>query len=364
MLGFRPVEVKGYESGRQDAMVRRVTLADVAREAGVGRATASRALSSDDHRDVSSETREHVREVAARLGYRASATARALRTGRSRALSVILPDSSWSWYEAGVRSVSRAAGERGYRVLLHVVPLDLASTAQGNGNSPTATAIADLADLPSEGLILFGPALHSSVQEQAARLGLPVVAVDDVAPDNPVPTVSCDNRDGARAAVGHLLALGRRRIAHLTISPDVGFARDRHQGYLDALAEAGIRADSRLVITHEAMTPPARIPELEEFLAEGPECDALFTVGDFMAAPALRTLRSAGRRVPDDVAVVSFDDDTSAPLLDPPLTTVRQPYDAMGETAVDLLLRQIQGEHIPAERWYLPGTLILRKSAG
>lgn len=341
-------------------MPRRVTLADVSKAAGVGMATVSRAMG--DHPDVSEGTRERVRAIAAELGYRPSVTARALRTGGFHAISAIVPDEGWGWWEPVVRAAHTAATARGYQLLVHPADSEggLAATVDG------------LSSIPTEGVIVISVPDQDAVREACDRIALPAVAIDDTSYATRFPTVSAANRDGARTVVEHLLAQGRRSIAMVRgrldethpVWGDGLFLDERLLGYRDALEAAGIAYDERLVIDVADPFDETRttLPEIDALLADGPAIDAVFCAADLMAAPVLRSLRASGRAVPGDVAVAGFDDERAALLVDPQLTTVRQPYAEMGTLAVEMLLRAVAGEAVAEERTEIAPELVVRAS--
>lgn len=339
---------------------RRVTLTEVARIAGVGIATVSRALG--DHPDVSEVTRHRIREIAADLGYRPSATARALRSGGFHLISTIIPDAGWGWWQPVVQAAHKAAAAQGYHLLVHPVGSDgsLAATVDG------------LENIPTEGVIVISVPDQDAVRAACDRLSLPAIAIDDTSRTTRFPTVSAANREGARTVVEHLISEGRRSIALARgvldrSDPDWGdglFLEERAEGYFDALAAAGLEVDPRLVV--DCADPfdeeRERFSGIDALLADGPEIDAIFCSADLMAAPVLRSLRAHGREVPTDVAVAGFDDERAALLLNPQLTSVRQPYERMGEIAVDMLLRMIHGEKLPERSEQLATTLVVRGS--
>ncbi|MDF2989891.1 MAG: LacI family transcriptional regulator [Microbacterium sp.] len=338
----------------------RVTLTDVAREAGVGVATVSRAL--NGRADVSAETIDRVRAAATSLGYRPSVTARALRRGSFNALSVIVSESVWGWWEPVLRAAANAAAEAGFQLFIHPV-----STAEGS----ISELIDGLADVPTEGVIAVSVTDQAEVREACARIGLPVVAIDDSSHSILLATVAADNRAGAREMTRHLLALGHRRIAFVggsteELAPAWGeglFVEERLAGYRDALEEAGLAADELVIGWSEPDEESRAIVEaLSDVLESGVVPDAIFCVADLVAARVLRTLDAHGLRAPEDVSVVGFDDERAAVLLSPRLTTMRQPYGEMGRLAVELLRQAIAGEDLAVERHTLPTTLVERDS--
>jgi LacI family transcriptional regulator len=349
----------GVGSGREVEMAR-VTLADVAHAAGVGVATASRALSPREHPDVSAATRERIRAVADELGYRPSLAARTFRNRDFRAVSIVVPDGQWGWWEPAVRAAHGAARARGCTTFVQP------TTALRGDSGDVADVIAGLSDVPTEGVLVFGSAGDPRMLDSARSLRLPVVAIDNAADEILVPTFSVDSRHGVQAAIEHLVALGRSRIAYVGAPGGLRFQRERRDAYRSALAAAGLGPELGLMIEDPAAGDVSSLvlPRVEELLASGPEVDALLCESDRAAARVLRSLRRAGRRVPEDVSVVGFDDAEIARDLDPPLTTVRQPFEQLGSTAIELLLSIVEGAPAPAERSILAPDLVVRASTG
>lgn len=353
-------------------MAGRVTLADVSKRAGVGIATVSRALAPQDHPDVSTETRARIRLVADELGYRPSVTARALRNHDYRAVSIMVPEETWGWFDSAVRGASAAADEHGYRTLVQPYanpgqysPGNDAPRAETPARPSTAASlVSSLVEVPAEGLLIFGSAYDADVVEEARRLRLPFVAIDDVAHEVLVPTVVTDSRAGARIGVEHLLSLGRRKIAYVGSDYDAYYVRERQLGYRAALADAGISFDPDLMVTcPDTNDESLRVhPNFDGFLASQPGIDAIFCEADQIAAAVLRSLRVVGLSVPQDISVVGFDDERAALLVDPPLTSVRQPYEELGRRALDILLKAIRGESVPVGRELVPPRLVVRQS--
>ncbi|MEN2740216.1 LacI family DNA-binding transcriptional regulator [Microbacterium sp. X-17] len=334
-------------------MPRKVTLAEVADAAGVGVATVSRAMSG--HPDVSAATQDRVREVAKRLGYRPSAAARALKAGSYHEFTVIVPTGALGWWGPFIQTAFEAAAAEGYRISVFPV-----------GTEDDAAAMVDTLSLaPTEGVLVCTGVDQERVRRACDQLGLPVVALDDASRDVVLPTVAVASRQGAAVATTHLIERGARSIVLCGGSGDWYYETERLAGYRDALEAAGIPFREELVIdcATDFSEADEDLPPLAGLLASGVPIDAVFCIGDVVAPAAFRTLRKHGLSVPDDVAVAGFDDERAAVLVDPQLTTLRQPYEAMANAAMDLLLRQIRREPVAAERLQLPGTLIVRASA-
>jgi LacI family transcriptional regulator len=195
---------------------------------------------------------------------------------------------------------------------------------------------------------------------QLAKRGMPVVVIDDRGHHPEFPTVATTNLEGGRSATQHLVDLGRRRIAMLNGQLEFGCNRDRVEGYKSALQAAGLRFESRRTMTGY-FTEESGASGMSRVLEADPKIDAVFAANDLMAFGAMRALRNAGRRIPDDVAVVGFDDIPASAITHPPLTTVHQPLYEMGRTAAGMVMASVRGEPIQ-ERVELPTSLVVRAS--
>jgi DNA-binding LacI/PurR family transcriptional regulator len=338
-----------------------VTIRDVAREANVSISTVSHVLSGK--RPTSGETRQRVEEVIERLGYRPNRVAQSLVWRRPFALGLIIPDITNPYFPTFARGAEHRVRERGYTLVLgnsDYDPAREASYLELVRSQQLAGAIYCLGDEMSP---ILGD-LHRAVEE-----GLAVVLVHSPMPR--VPTVCADNRQGGRVAAEHLLSLGHQAMGMISALPlDEGMA-DREAGFLDALRDAGL-ADDRAavpVMYGDHQIEGGRQACLE-LLGHAPALTAIFVLNDLMALGALEATRSLGRRVPDDLSVVGFDDIPFAALANPPLTTVGQPIRELGEQAANLLLAAVERDAPPemeaAEppRVMLPNQLIVRASTG
>jgi DNA-binding LacI/PurR family transcriptional regulator len=313
------------------------TLEQVAAMAGVSRATVSRVVNGSP--GVSPVVRAQVERAVAKLGYVPNRAARSLVTRRADTVALVVSEShtrfhSEPFFAGMVRGVSGALAETGVQLLLLIAQnLDRGRLERYVvGGHVDGVLLASLhGDDPLPGLL--------------ERAGVPAVMVGRPAGrGGPGSYVDADNRGGARVAVAHLVERGRRRIATITGPLDMGVGLDRLDGYRDGLATAGLPADPGLVVPGD-FTEEAGAAATARLLARpGPPVDAIFAASDLMAAGALRALRAAGRRIPEDVAVVGFEDSAVARYAQPPLTTVRQPIEEMGRQATRLLLAKVAGE--------------------
>jgi DNA-binding LacI/PurR family transcriptional regulator len=314
------------------------TLEQVAALAGVSRATVSRVVNGSPK--VSPAVRAQVERAVAKLGYVPNRAARSLVTRRADSVALVVSEPharffSEPFFAGMVRGVSAALAETGVQLLLLI-----------------AQALPDRGWLERyvvgghvDGVLLASLHGDDPLPGTLERAGVPAVLigrpVDQAAPGS---YVDADNRGGAGTAVGHLARRGRRRIATITGSLDMGVGLDRLEGYRDGLAGAGLAGAGELVETGD-FTEEGGAAAMGRLLERpGDPVDAVFAASDLMAAGALRALRAAGRRVPEDVAVVGFEDSAVARYAQPPLTTVRQPIEEMGRQATRLLLAQVAGE--------------------
>ncbi|MFF3152933.1 LacI family DNA-binding transcriptional regulator [Streptomyces sp. NPDC057910] len=333
----------------------RPTLEAVAARAGVSRATASRVVNGGT--GVRPPLVDKVRQAVEELGYVPNPAARSLVTRRTGAVAVIVAEPetrffSDPFFSQQIRGISKELSAHDVQLVLLLV----------EGPDDYGRISRYLTGGHVDGALAFS--LHDDDPLPAITRGAGMLTVFGGRPGFPaaVPYVDADNRGGAREAVRHLLSLGRREIAHIAGPLDQTASTDRLAGYRDMLPEA----DPALV-AEGAFTTASGARAMSELIARRPELDAVFAANDLMASGALRVLREHGRRVPEDVALVGFDDMVSiAEATDPPLTTVRQEIEEMGRLMARLLLRGLdQGVAGPGapSSVITPTTLVRRASA-
>ena len=333
------------------------TLYDVARVAGVSHQTVSRFLRGQP--GIRPDTVDRVERALVELDYQANVTARNLRNGRTGMITLAVPSLNQPYFAELAQSVIHAAREVGLTVSVETMEdereRELAVLSRSRGTlvdgvifAPTAITAADLAEL---------------------KLGFPVVLLGDRIFDSDFDHVAMANAAGARLAVQHLIDLGRRRIAVIGIEPDgnLGASQLRLRGYEQALAEAGIALDPRLTVHGGAWTRAAGAEAVQRLIDSGVPFDALFGFNDALALGALRGLLRAGYRVPEDVAVVGFDDTEDAHFSTPSLTTIAPGREEIARQAVELLNKRIKSRstdltgHLETEA---PYRLVVRESTG
>jgi LacI family transcriptional regulator len=316
--------------------------------------TVSRVI--NDSERVSPETRKRVEEAISELGYVPSRLARGLSRQRTGTLAVIVPDVANPFFTAVVRAAEEVARRADYHVILCDTRADL--RVEGD-------VIEELIAHRVEGMVIAPVSdLSAAHLRRLAKFGVPFVLIDRTIPGVDCDVVLGDSSGGARQLVDHLVLLGHRRIGFIVESDDVSTARDRRRGYEAALNAAGIPLDPALV-AHAAPDPAggsagmARLLELEQ------RPTAVFTVNNLVALGAIEAVRAAGLDVPDDIALVCFDDIEYASRLYPFLTAMEQPAQTFGTLGTQLLLERIEGRG-PERRHevVLPGEFIIRKSCG
>lgn len=329
-----------------------VTIQDVAREAGVGVGTASRALSGQPH--VAEDTRAHVQAVAQQLGFRPSRIARAFSRGRTQTLELLVPLITQHFYVEVLRGIEEALAATEYSLLIRSIEQrsDRERVLRGAELRGRVDGALLVSLNPTRGLI-----------GRVTQAALPLVLVDAEHPR--VATVGVDHAAAAATAVRHLLQLGHRRIA-LVDHPEDPFAPvypdARHRGYRAALFEAGIQPTPEYEHVTD-FSPEAGAAALGELLALRNPPTAIFAGSDSQAIGVLEAARQAGRRVPEDLAVIGYNDIEVAAYLG--LSTVHIPMREMGRRGVELLLQAIEHpQEAPPERVVLPAELIIRRTSG
>jgi len=336
----------------------RPTLDQVATRAGVGRGTVSRVVNGST--EVSPATRAAVEAAIGELGYVPNRAARSLVTRRTDSVALIVCESpdrllTEPFFAGLVRGASGALADTGIQLWLDVTQ-----------SGPHRERLAGYVGAHQvDGVLLVSQHGDDPLAVRLAEAGVPTVTVSrPVRPDGSRPAatfVDVDNVSGARDAVAYLASTGRRRIATIAGPQDMSVGVDRLDGYRAALRAAGLPRRADLVAVGD-FGEDSGAAAMATILHAHRDVDAVFAASDLMAAGALRVLRERGRRVPEDVAVVGFDDSPLATRTDPALTTVHQPVVALGREMALLLLRRIRGE-VPAGTSVLLDTHLVRRDS-
>jgi LacI family transcriptional regulator len=323
--------------------------------------TVSRVFNGYD--DVSPATRERVLDVARRLDYAPSAAARTLVKQQSQLIGVVLftgyehPDIHHPFFQEVLVGLKHGIGELGYDLLLFAT--EQPGSSRGRPHSYLRRAQQHRVD----GLVVMGVDRDDPEVEKLVRADIPVMAVDlDVVHDH-TSFVASDNIGGARLAVRHLHELGHTRIATIAGPSNTKPGADRTLGYRAEMRELGLTIPPGYEVEGD-FYPESAERAMQSMLALTEPPTAVFAAADMMAVGAIRTLRSAGMLVPDDIAIVGFDDIRVAELLSPPLTTVRQDMVGIGLAAGRALVEQIENPDVTPPVLTLPVELVVRASCG
>lgn len=335
-------------------MAKKMTMAELARIAEVDVSTVSRAL--NDSPLVKADTKAHVLKIAAETGYVVNASARNLRRQSAQAIGIVIPMAPGSgqtisdpFFLEMVGAVSHAASQKGYDLIVSV--------------PQSETEIAErrlLLTGRADGLIVIGQAGRSERLNELSSLKSNIVVWGGREGNPNYTLVGSDNKQGGHLACEHLLSLGRRRILFLgdIELPEVAL---RYEGYKRAHKEAGIPVEGGLILRQNFGGETA-FYSIKDFLAVGHEFDAVFAASDVLAMAAIQALQSFGKRVPEDVAVVGYDNVGQASMSTPSLTTIDQNITQGGQILVDLLMDKIDGKTVQSA--FTKTELIIRRSSG
>lgn len=332
-------------------MKRATNLTELAELAGVSVGTVSKALSERGY--VSARTRERIRKLADEHGFQINRTAQSLKRGKNDAIAVVLP--------LGHESAQTFSDPFFITLIGH-----LADALSARSNELVLSKV--IPDGPGwlgqlarsgrvDGILVIGQSDQEEELRRVARAYPPLVVWGQQAELQPYCSVGSDNRLGGRLATRHLIECGRRRLVFVGMT-DIPEINARHSGFMQACHEAGIQPAGHL---EAHLTGEAAYRTVASALDAGLDLDGLVAASDVIAMSAMRALSERGRRIPQDVAVVGYDDVNLAAFTTPPLTTIRQNLEAAGEKLVDLLFRRIAGEETHSIS--MPPVLVVRESA-
>jgi DNA-binding LacI/PurR family transcriptional regulator len=328
----------------------RATILDVAARAGVSIATVSRVLNKTG--PVAEATTTRVFDAIRELNYTPHAAARVLASRRTNTLGLILREISGPFFQPMLRGIEAAASEHGFDLLIHCT--------QRLNRQPHYP----LSERNSDGLLVFTDSLAEAELERLGRTGFPIVLLHRSPPPGlNIPVVTFENKSGARRLVDYLIeTCGYRRIAFLAGPPNAEDSKWREMGYRESLEAHGIPFDPAL-IRLGGFSEEVACQTVQDWLRDGLDVDAIFSADDESAVGAMRALKEAGLRIPEDIAVVGFDDIQLSRYVTPTLTTVHAPIEMAGYEAIRQLVSLIRtGEAAPLTM--LPTELVIRESCG
>ncbi|HID57153.1 TPA: LacI family transcriptional regulator [Candidatus Poribacteria bacterium] len=329
--------------------MRRITIRHIAEKAGVSINTASRALNGKP--DVSPETRERVLRIASELHYIPNRFARGLRSSFTGTIGVVVTDIANPFFGALVKGIEESATEKGYSIIL-------CDTDEQTGREKAAIQL--MFQEQVDGVLLTPVQEELTVVRSLKKQGFPFVLLGRYFEELQTDYVVTDDFKGGVLATEHLIEQGCRRIIHIQGPPYISSAKERLKGYLETLRRHGISGEA--LVTEPAITMEDGYRITGRVIREL-KPDGIFAFSDFVALGVLRALREEGLRVPEDVALVGYDDVDFASYLMPPLSTVRIPKEELGRVSLDLLCKRIRGELDEPAEVKLDVELIVRDSS-
>jgi LacI family transcriptional regulator len=330
-----------------------LTLEDIAKRAGVSRATVSRVINGENN--VKEQTRVQVMEVIQQSNFQPNVAARSLAAGRTNVIGLVIPAGVSAiftdpYFPLLIQGVSSACNSREYSVMLWLAEPEFERRMM---RQILHSGLLD-------GVVVSSMLMEDPIVQSLHDSKKPFILVGRH-PKLDVNYLDVDNVNGAREATLHLLRLGHKRIATITGPQNMIAGNDRLQGYRQALEERGVAVRPELIAEGD-FSEAGGYAAMRRLLPHRPT--AIFTASDSMAEGALRALRESGLRVPQDVAIVGYDDMPTAARISPPLTTVRQPTNRMGALAVNALIDIIQNPGSHKRHIVLPVELVIRESCG
>jgi LacI family transcriptional regulator len=327
-----------------------ITIKDIAREGGVSIATVSRAINQEE--GLSQNTRQMILEIAARLHYHPNFPARSLVGKKTEALGIVIPQSSEfalsnPYYNELLKGIGARTNQAGYYLVLSFLREE--SYARLHDHHLAA------------GIIVLANRLDDPRVEDAAAKNIPMVLIPGDPGRKWIPSVDGDNRDGIFQAIRHLAELGHRDIAFLCGPMNSKYSVDRFPAFQQALIKYRLPFRKEFVLNYD-FSQEGAFGQMKKLLAVNPPPTAVLLMNDYSAMGVLRAAKEVGFQVPRDVSVIGFGDVPLASMTDPPLTTVREPFQEMGYRAADIVLRMVEGKKLPRRTLTLPVELVIRNS--
>ena len=315
--------------------MKRITIRDIARQAGVVPSTVSFVLNGKAKQmRISDKVAERIRKLAEDTGYTPHHTAVSLRTGKSHILGLIVEDISNVFFAALARTIEEEAYASGYKIVY---------CSSENDDDRGRELIRMLANQQVDGyLITPTPGMEKDV-EKLTSAGKPVVLVDRYFSGTAFPCILVDNYDGVKKGMEHLIEKGYRNIGFITIDLDQVQMKERLRGYRDALKDHGLTYGDKLLLTlNYNRKEAAAVKTITSYIKKHPQLDALFFATNYLGIYGLESLKALKRRIPEDIAMICFDDHDIFRLYTPSITIIQQPIAEIGRNAVQMLLKQME----------------------
>jgi LacI family transcriptional regulator len=329
-----------------------VTLKDIAKRLELSISTVSRAL--NDHSDINQETKEKIEKIAKELNYQPNIFAKGFRSHRTRIIGVVVPKISHYYTSTILEGILETAELNGYRVII---------SESKNSFEKQIEMLNTMIQFGVEGILLCLTRRTKNVKDILSVLDrIPLVLFDKVSSKVPCTQVIIDDKQSAYNAVEHLINLGRKRIAIFKETENSFNSEKRFEGYLKALEDHDIPIDEKLILSTEdiSLEQGMRLANIVLTLKQKP--DAIFAITDSCAIGVIKVLKKFNFRVPEDIAVVGFSNSFNSIIIEPNLTTIDQPGNKMGKTAVKYLIEEIENDSITYKTIELRTNLIVRES--
>tara|TARA_B100000809_G_scaffold266681_1_gene330695 strand:+ start:5443 stop:6483 length:1041 start_codon:yes stop_codon:yes gene_type:complete len=340
--------------------MKKITLADVAKSLNVSKTLISLVLNGKgNEKGINKDTQQRVLDKVKELNYKPNQFARGLRIGKSNTFGLVVADISNSFYARMCRSIEDHANKHGYNLII---------CSSDEDPEKESKLIQMLIDRQVDGLIISTTQKNNSDITMLKKNKFPFVLIDRHIPKVDSNYVIVDNKQGAKNVVEHLIKLGNKKIGHLTISPShLSTIKDRTLGYKEALKENGIRVDNNLIkeISFDSIKEDVK-REIKALLSPPHSINSLFVANNNIAVACLECFQEMNIRIPQDMALVSFDDIDTFKLCYPPITAVAQPVEEMGKEAINILINQIKNEdkEVIYQHLSLQTMLNIRRSCG
>lgn len=329
----------------------KITMAEIARRAGVSKTTISRVL--NDRPDVDQATRQRILKLIEETGYVPHPSAVSLAAGRTGLVGLLAPSLLRPWTIQIIQGIADAIESTDYEFILYTT-----SMADRNQEMYARALTSGLTD----GLIAILPReLAMQYLTKMRKQSFPIVLIDYRGQVRDMPCVMAANGSGARRVVEHLISLGHRRIGMITGLMDLGCSIDRLDGYRRSLQAANLEMAPELIVEGD-FSEPSGYSGMHRLMSLPNPPTAVFSSNDEMALGVMRAAKELELRIPEDISLVGFDDIPMSQFTAPSLTTVRQPMSDMGRKAAEMLLLQIDGKELPESRVVLPTELVVRES--
>lgn len=331
---------------------RNLTILDIARALNISKSTVSRALR--DTHDINRETRKQVLDYIQKLDYQPDFFAQNLRSRRTKTIGVIVPAYSIPFFPIAISGIQDYAMKQGYNIMIC------------HSNEQCSIEIQNIEALLAanvDGMIIC-VARDTEKNEHIYRLkkkGIPLVLFNRVIENFKAAKVVVNDYYGALNMVQYLIKTGCKRIAHIAGPSNIVLSTNRRTGYLDALHQAGFPIEENLIVEGD-FTVESGISCMKTLLESGVSFDAVFCVCDTVAFGAIKVIKDYGRKIPDDISVAGFTNEPMAELIEPSLTTVKQPIYQIGENAAKMLFAQLKDPNLPAEICVMETEIVVRNS--